>query len=787
MNTLNKKLRRDIASIWMQIAAIALILACGIATFIMSLSTLQTLKLTQEQYYNIARFASVFVQVKRAPLDLVKQIRLIPGVSHVEPRVVVDVTLDIPGRLEPVTGRLISFNPISPPELNQIQLRAGRLLEASRSGEILASEAFVKASGLKVGDSIAALLNGRRQKFRIVGVVNSPEYIYPLRGQEILPNPESFGIFWIGEVELSAALDMNGAFNDLSLTLISNTHEAHVKQAIDMLTAQYGGIGAYGREDQSSHKFVTNEISELEGMTFFAPLIFLLVTTFLIHMVLSRIIMSEREQIAMLKAFGYSSMKIGLHYCGFALVIFLVGTILGILLGIYLGVELSKIYVQFFHFPHFQFYFDSRSAVLASALGFIAAFFGVVRAVRSTMRLPPAEAMRPATPTGYGSYVPGGLAIIRVLRPRIRMIARSMLGYPLRSLSAFLGIALSAAVLVIGLFTKDALDFLIEVEFTRSQRQDLTVSFAEPSSISAIYSLRRLSGVSVVEPFRVVPTRVRFEHRSRLLPIVGILPDSDLRRIISKSGEVLRLPSSGILISRKLGQVLGAKSGDVIQVEFLEGKRLRREVSISGMVDDVTGLNAYMNISSLNETLGEGQVVSGGFINARPGLMHHLYEAIKSTPKVGTVIVTDSIRDSIQETIVKSLMTMRYIISLFACLIAFGVLYNFSKISIAEKTREFATLRVLGFSRREVSLIFFGEQILLLLLAIPFGLFIGYHLATAMGMFYQTELFRIPIIISPSTYLISTTSILVTSIISGVAAYRQLKNLDLIDVLKSRE
>ena len=231
LSPLDRKLVRDLWSAKGQVAAIALVVAAGIALFVSLFSTFDSLDLSLRTYYDRYRFADVFLSLTRAPLSLQAEIEAIPGVAQVETRVVMDVTIDVAGLAEPATGRLISIPAGRPPALCDVFLRAGRTIEAGHPDEVLVSESFAKAHGLRPGDAVAAIINGRRRELRIVGLALSPEYIYQIRPGELMPDEKRFGVFWMERRALAAAFQMEGGFNNVVLKLMHDASEPDVDRA----------------------------------------------------------------------------------------------------------------------------------------------------------------------------------------------------------------------------------------------------------------------------------------------------------------------------------------------------------------------------------------------------------------------------------------------------------------------------------------------------------------------------------------------------------------------------
>ena len=787
MKALDRKLLRDLWQLKGQGLAIALVMACGVATFVMSLSTMRSLERTLTGYYERYRFADVFSHMKRAPEALAARIAEIPGVAQVQTRVVVDVSLDVPGLAEPAVGRLISVPDYQPPALDRLYLREGRMIEPGRTGEVVVSEGFAAAHKLKAGDTVLAVINGRRQQLRIVGTVLSPEYVYAIREGEMLPDEKRFGVFWMARTDLAAAFDMEGAFNDVALTLTPEAIEPEVLMQLDRLTEPYGGIGAYGRADQMSNRFISNEIEELRGMAIFAPLIFLTVAAFLLNVVISRLVGTQREQIAALKAFGYSNWEIGWHYLKFVLVLAVFGIALGTAAGAWLGRDMTALYTRFFHFPSFDYHLGVGVVLAAAGISLGASVLGTLNAVRRAVSLPPAEAMRPEPPANYRPTIVERLGLQRFLSPAVRMILRQIERQPIKAVISILGIALAVAVMVLGSYMKDAIEYAMDSQFVFAQRQDLTVTLIEPSSGETLFDFQHLPGVTWCEPFRATAVRLRHGPRSRRLGLLGLTSDAVLNHVEDVYRHPAEIPPDGLVLSAKLGEILNVRPGETVTLEVLEGERPLREMVVHSLVNDFAGVNAYMDIRALNRLMRDGNLISGAFLAADNKELPALYTELKNTPRVASVTIKQAAFDSFRQTLAENLLRMRLFNIIFASIIAFGVVYNSARISLSERSRELATLRVIGFTRGEISAILLGELAVLTVAAMPIGLVFGWLLALLISFSYDTELFRMPLIICTSTYAFSVIVVLAAAVISSLVVRRRLDHLDLVAVLKTKE
>ncbi|MDJ0796219.1 MAG: FtsX-like permease family protein [Calothrix sp. MO_167.B12] len=788
MTPLDKKLLRDFLHWRGQIIAIALVVACGIASFVCMQSAYESLKLTQATYYEHYRLAEVFAQVKRAPESLKTQIEAIPGVAQVQTRVVADVNLDIQGRQEPAIGRLVSIPPRQMPMLNDLYLRRGRYIQGDKADEVLVSEGFAKANNLDLNDTIGAVINGRWQKLRIVGIAMSPEYVYAIQGTgDIFPDNQRFGIFWMGREALGTAFNQDGAFNDVTLTLMPNAVEADVIFRLDRLLERYGGFGAYPRKDQLSNRFLSEEIAMLQGTATVAPSIFLGIAAFLLNMLLSRLISTQRDQIAVIKAFGYSNQAIAWHYLKFVLAIVSVGGTLGTSVGLWFGIAVTENYTQFFSFPILR-YQASMSLILgAIAISVGAAVIGAITAVRKAVSLPPAEAMRPEPPARFRPTIIERIGLQKLLSPIGRMILRNLERKPIQASLSTLGIALAVAILVIGHYSEDAMEYMIDVQFRHIQREDVMIVFNEPRPARVRYEVENLPGVLRAEVFRSVPAKLRFEHRTYRLGLTGIEPNAQLRRLLDRQLHPVNLPPEGVILTRKLAEILGVKPGDMLTVEVLEGARPTRTVAVAGLLDELIGVSAYMDIHALNRLMQEGGTISGAYLSADSLELDRLYALLKRTPAVTGVSVREMAIARFQETIADSLSIFTTVLVIFSSIIAFGIIYNATRIALSERGRELATLRVIGFNQAEVAFILLGEQAVLTGLAIPLGSVIGFGLCALMSLSYNSELYRFPLVITKTSYGFAFIFIAIAAIISGFIVRRQLVHLDLIAVLKTRE
>ena len=787
IRTLDRKLLRDLWAMKGQAIAIAAVMAAGVTMFVAYFSNFDSLQRARAAYYEQARFADVFASLKRAPVRLESRIAGLEGVHALATRVVVDVTLDVPGMAEPATGRLISIPERGRPALNDVFLRQGRWPDPLRADEVLANETFCEAHRLGPGDHVAAIINGRRQNLRIVGVALSPEYVYAIAPGEMFPDTRRFGIFWMNQRSLASAFDMDSGFNDVSVTLTPNASEADVIAGLDRLLRPYGGRGAIPQSLQMSAWTLDNELTQLQTFGLLVPAIFLGVAAFVLNVALTRALALQRTQIASLKALGYSNRAVAWHYVKWALSIAAVAAIVGVAVGAWVGSSIMGLYNEFFRFPTLAYYLSPTLALQAIAGTLVIAAVGAYSAVRRAVRVPPAEAMRPEAPARYRrSLVEARWRPLR-LSFATRMIVRALERQPMKALSSIIGIAFAVAVLFVGLSFLDVMNSLIDQELTTTMHQDAVLTFVEPRPGRAVHDVAHLPGVMEIEATRTVPARLRAGTRSRTLAISGVPEDPLLVRIIDRARGPMALPPSGLVLSHMLADVLAVRPGDSLQVEILEGRRPQRQVPVVALVDDSLGLQAYMRIDALRRMLNEGETVTTIALTMDAAARDSFYKAVKAMPVIAGVAMRDVAFQNFRDTMAEHMNLSVFINVIFAGIIAFGVVYNSARVSLSERSRELASLRVLGFTRAEISLILLGEIAILTTIALPAGAAIGYLLGHVIMALFTNEVYRLSFVVSPATIAWTWLTVIGATVLSGLLVRRRLDRLDMVSVLKMPE
>ena len=793
MKALDRKLLRDLRLMWSQALTIALVVGSGIGGFITTLSAVDSLERARDEYYLSGRFADVFAGVKRAPQSLVDRLRSVPGVAEVQTSTEMAVRVELDGVTDPIIGQLIGLDTRFPARLNRVSVRTGRALEDSggagarpSDGAIpaLVSEAFAAAHALKPGARLTALMNGKRRTLVIAGIALSPEYIFA--GLWGMPDQRGFGVFWIDAETMAAVFDMQGAFNRLAIRLAPLAAEREVIDALTRVLGPYGGREAIGRADQTSNAMLGNEIKEQHVLGTVLPTIFLAVAAFLLNVVVSRLVSTQREQIAALKALGYPNPTIAAHYLKLVLVIVGIGLLLGVWIGDVLGTLFTGLYAEFFRFPTFNHRIAPWLLGVSAALCVVTAVVGTLNAIAATVRLTPAEAMRPPAP---GSYRRTLIERIRWLRigPGLRMILRNMERRPWRTGLSIGGVAAAVAIVVMGNFFRDAIEVIVDTQFNLSMRNDVAVWVLEPVADRARHELARLPGVIGVEANRFVAVTLINGHRRERSQIRGYARQPELYRIIDVDGHETQPAGDGLVLTDRLAAKLGVRVGDRLRVEVLEGRARTLELTVDATVREMMGLNAYMNREALNHALGEGDLSTGYMLAIERGREAGLLDASKALPRVAGAFSKASMLRNMQEISARNIRIMSTVLTLFASIIAVGVVYNNARIALAERTWELASLRVLGFTRSEVSGLLLGEMAISIAIALPLGMALGDALVHMVADLLKSDQFFFPVVIRARTYAWAALAVLAAALVSALIVRRRIDRLDMVAALKTRD
>jgi putative ABC transport system permease protein len=787
IRALDRKLLRTLDRMKMQAFAIALVVASAMALFVGTFATGRALVLSQQRYYEDQRFAHIWAHVARAPESVVARLARIPGVGAVEGRLVAQGVLDLPDVDEPATGLFISVPPRLGHALDDLYVRRGRHVEDNGLNEALVSEAFADRNGLQPGEVVRAVIAGQQVSVRIVGVALSPEFVMQIAPGGLIPDDRRFGIFWLAHDRLASLLDLRGAVNDVGIRLALRTADANVITAVDRVLDPYGGQGAFGRATQPSHVMLDAHIKPVTALAFVVPSIFLAVAIFLTNVVLSRVVATDRVQIGMLKAFGYSNAHLARHYLFLVESMVVSGILVGVPIGVWLGRFMSTWFGTFFRFPVLVFRVEPASVAIGAGAMVLAAALGSMTTLWSVVRMPPIVAMAPAPPIYRPTVVDRLGAILRPLGPPARMIVRTLTRHPVRALLTASGMAFAVAIVVFGGFTADALARVVDVRFEGQEREDLSVVLAHARSLEQWSGINELPGVRVAEPSRAVPVRLHAGSKVTDATLIGLDPSARLRRLVDMHYRSLTVPPEGVIIGGWLATQHDVHLGEPLAIEVRENRRRMVTARVAGILDEPLGKYLYMDLRALGRLLDEPNTFSTIDVLVDPRYTHEVFATLKRAPQVLGVDFRRTSLANFRAMGDDTTAFIRRIEIIFAVIIAFGVVYNTARIAVAERAYELATLRVLGFTRREISAILLGEIAALAVPAVPLGCVIGYALSAWLSTALSSELFRFPVVLAPATYAFGIIVFASASAVSALVVRRRLDRLDLVDVLKARE
>jgi len=787
MRALDRALFRELSRLRAQVLTLSLVVAAGACVFVAMKVTVDALEGGRAAYFRAQRFADLFVSLKRAPRSVAERLAAIDGVAEVDTRIAGDVPAFVRDRRDPALLRLVSLDPRAVAPLDAVRIRQGRAPVADRDDEIVLNEPFAEANRLVPGDSLTAVLNGRLRRLRVVGVGISPEFLFTLPPGALAPNDERFGVAWMAPAPLESAFEMKGAFNDAVFRLAPGARAAAVIAQIDRLLVPYGGRGAYDRGDQQSAKQLDARIGRLHAMLVFLPALFLLVAAFVLNVVLGRLVQAQREQIGALKAFGYDDARLGRHYLSLALLAVVPGAILGVALGLELGHALVTLFVRFFRLPVAGDVLDGAAIAGAVAVVVGAALVGAWQAARRVVRLQPVEAMRAPAPPSFRRSLLARVGVARRAPAALLMILRNIRLSPARTLASITALAFATALCVSGSFLGGAIDALMHHQFDAAMREDLTVAFARPLARDSCGSLRAIDGVIACEPLVAVPVRARFGAVYHEVAVTALPEASQLRRIIDTSGAPVPVAPAGLMVSRRLLHRLGARVGDGLTLETIEGRPRRVVLPVSAAIDDEMGLNIWVRLPTLARITGDAPAATSALLRVAPGADARVIARAGAMPQViGISSRAGAIRD-FELAAGQSMRVMNTILALLAAIMAIAVVYNGARVALAERARDLASLRVLGFSRAEVSRILLGEMGLAVAAGVPLGLLLGRVLARGIVAGMAADEFRLPLVVTPATYLLAVCVVVGAAVLSALQLRRLIDRLDLVEVLKTRE
>ncbi|WP_244241567.1 ABC transporter permease [Leptospira jelokensis] len=779
-STLNLKLLRDLKSISLQGLTVGLVIAAGLSYFSASWSSYFSLLQAKEQFYSKQSLCDGFVYLNRAPNFLERKIAALPGITSFETRISKEIVLDFPTEVYPSAAQLLSLTD----HINTIYLTKGSL--PKQNEEVVISESFAKANGLEPGAELSTIIGGKRVLLTVTGIGLSPEYVYVFRPGNPLPDDKHYGIFWMKREAIETNFNFESSFNQVVFQLTKDPLDRkRTLHDLDLLLEEYGGLGAKERKFLPSESFLNDEFRQLRTTAVFLPGIFLAIAAFLLHIISNRLITKEREQIATLRALGYTALQIVFHYLKLITCITAISSLFGIFIGYLLGNAMTNLYGEFYKFPHLVPVFPPLLVLFTLSFGIFIGGIGTLFSLYGIIKLDPAQAMRPAPPGKYSiAFWESWITNLQTIQ---RMVLRNLFKRPLRTILTILGLSTSIMIMIIGNFIQDTVGNLLDLQFNTIQRESLTLTFRNPVHESVLFELKEMDGVFVAEGQRSIPIKMTKDQKSKDIVLTGLPDQSELRKILGKNLKPIQIPISGIMVNQDLANRMNIQIGETIQIETLDGEKKKFSIQVTSLANEILGQGVFMSKENLNRILNEGNLINIALLKTDPKKDIDLIKEFKDDPLVIGLFSKTAILKGFQEVMQRSLQSTSIFILIFTIIISIGVIYNTAMITLSERIYELGSLRILGFTLKEVFAIIAWELSWQILCAIPLGCIFGYQVANLILNSNETEGFKIPATIYPSTYYVSILLALFTAGISYMIVFRKLKTMDLLSVLKVRE
>ncbi len=792
MVVLRQKALREIRENKGVYIACIVVIVIGLLTYTSMSIVLENLQRAQQDFYAQTHFADGFIKLTGYPENKVQALRGLPGITTIEGRIVKDVRIFEEKSDSNRSLRMVSLNRANPPELNQIQLFSGRLPE-DHTSEILVDPKFFAANKLNLGDTLTLILEGKRATFTIVGTAQSPEFVYAMRSaQDLYPDPVTFGISYIPLNSLKALVKEAGQVNDIVFTLEPGTNFEAVKDQLQTELKRYGVQSVLPRKDQTSHAILTSELASLKGTTQTLPTVFLGVATIILYTMLRRLIEQQRVMIGTMKAFGFTNREIILHYLSYPLFIGGFGGLLGGLSGIALSYPLTSLYEEYFALPGLKSTFSLKYLFFGMALSLAFSLLSGIKGSLDILRLEPAEAMRPAAPgSARKTRIEQITWLWSKLTSQAQMGVRNVFRSPVRSLFTVIGMAVVFSLMTVSWSMQNMTDKLTTFQFERVQTYDAKISLISPTSTRATqYSLAHEPGISRIEPLLEVPASLENQWHKKEVIIMGLPQEATLYNILDKEEKRVPVPENGILLSERLANLLQVKVGDSLtfksplRKDFIDGKE--QILFVKGVVPQYIGLNAFMEIGSLQKLLQQGEISTSMLVKMDPEGVSALKSKYRDAGQVSSIESMKESSEKILEMMASSSF-MIYFLAVLAGIAGFALIYNSSIISLSERQRELASLRVLGMTPKEVLRVITSEQWTLCFMGIALGIPLTFGLMAGMAQALSTDLYSIPAELPPLTLMGGVVGTALSVWIAQTRTQRKIRSLPFVEILATKE
>jgi len=797
MSTLTRKLLREVYRAKGLLLAVTSIIAVGITCYVSMQSAYNNLAAAKDRYYKRCRMADFWIDVKKVPLAEIDPVARLPGIRDLQSRIQFYATADIEDEPQPINSLVISLpgrrdRPAENRVINDIILQQGGYFTQTRDNEVIVNAAFAEAHRIEPGDWVYLLLNNRRQELFVVGTAISSEFAWLIGPGALIPDPEKFGVFYIKRHYAEDVFDFEGAANQLvgRLSPESKDHPDEVLRRAESLLDDYGVFSTTPLDQQASNTFLSGDLDGTRSMAIIIPAIFLTVAALVLNVLITRLARQQRTVVGTLKALGYSDGQIFRHFLMYGLVIGAAGGLIGCGLGYLAALGLTEVFDSFYTFPDLRNEFHWYTNIIGMAVSVACAEVGSLYGAWSMLRLQPAAAMRPEPPKRSGKIFLEHIGVLwRRLSSPWRAALRGIMRNRLRTLASLFAASMGTALLVSGFMMTESQNYFLEFEFHRTARNDIEVTFADEQGAPALWEIRGLPAVAQAEPIlNVGCTFINGPYR-RKGGITALAPDATMTVPHDTDGRPIRIPESGLVLTKYLAELLHVGAGDTIIVEPVEGEQRELNMTVARIADSYLGLAAYADLRYVNRVLGEEMTISGVQLRTNRDEQedNRLYAALKERPVVRSMTQRREMVETLENTLIQNQSVFITFLTLFSGTIFFGSIVNASLVNLAERQREVATLAALGYSRWQIGNMFLREASVVNFLGVIIGLPLGYGLVELTAWAYATDLARLPVVSAPWVWLaVLGLSVLFLLLAHAVVQWR-IHRLDVLEGLKVKE
>jgi len=790
---LDRKLMRELYRSKGLLLAITSIVAVGMTCFVSMRSAYHNLQQAKISYYRQCRMADFWIDLKKAPLVEIAALEEIAGVTQITPRIQFAATVDLEDVPKPLNSLVISLPDRRRAVVNGIVLKQGDYFTDRRRNEVIVNAAFARHHGIYPGSWIHLLLNNRRQELFVVGTAISSEFTYLLGLGALVPDPSSFGVFYIKESYAEEVFDFDGAANQVVGRLAPRQEQRLdlVLAAAERRLEPYGVFSTTPRKLQVSNQFLEGEIAGLGATAAIVPAIFLLVAGLVLNVLMTRLARQQRTVIGTIKALGYTNWQVFSHFLKFGLSVGIAGGMLGSILGYLSATGMTVMYRQFFEFPELRSGFYWYTHALGMVVSLLCAVLGTVRGARAMLRLQPAAAMRPEPPRkGHKIWLERLGRWWSRLSFAWRMTLRGVFRHRLRTLAGLFAAAMGSGLLLTGFMFMEIQTYLIDFQFHKITRSDIDLAFESERNMAAWDEVKRLPGVDWAEPMLNVACTFTRGPYSRKAGISGLLGDARLTIPRDKEGWAIPIPEAGIVLTDRLADILHAEAGDTVTIVPVKGERRPVDVPVASVAESYFGLVAYAEIRYLSRLLNEEFAMTGAQLetNRKESDRLELYRTLKQTPAIESLTARKDMIDNLVETLIQNQYVFIVMFVLFAGIVFFGSVVNSSLVSLAERQREVATFRAMGYGPWAIGGLFLRENLLVNSVGTVMGLPFGYSLILFTSWAYeQNDLIRLPVVSAPWVWIATVVLSLIFTLCAQAVVQRRVHRMDYLEALKVKE